>query len=141
MTRKRPAQLPEYAVSDEAAAYIADALMEIALQFEATHFAQIRRHYNPPRPHVTTTILGNSTCSAHIRPSERCVHSLVRPAPRAFFRPDRQISQPPRAGPVKAGRVFRGHPKGPGLDWSEHGGILDRIGAAGDAILYGNSNR
>jgi hypothetical protein len=33
-------------------------------------------------------------------------HSLVRPAPRAFFRPDREIAQPPRAGPVKAGRVF-----------------------------------
>jgi hypothetical protein len=33
------------------------------------------------------------------------VHSLVRPVPRAFF-PDRQIWQPPRAGPVKAGRVF-----------------------------------
>jgi len=31
---------------------------------------------------------------------------LVRPAPRAFFRPDRQSAQPPRAGPVKAGRVF-----------------------------------
>jgi hypothetical protein len=31
---------------------------------------------------------------------------LVRPAPRAFFRPDREIAQPPRAGPVKAGRVF-----------------------------------
>jgi hypothetical protein len=30
MTRKRPAQSPEYAVSDEAAAYIADALMELA---------------------------------------------------------------------------------------------------------------
>ena len=45
MTRKRSAQSPEYAVSDEAAAYIADALMELALQFEATHFAQIRRHY------------------------------------------------------------------------------------------------
>jgi hypothetical protein len=44
MTRKRPAKSPEYAVSDEAAAYIADALMELALQFEATHFAQIRRH-------------------------------------------------------------------------------------------------
>src|SRR5271169_5005913 len=28
------------------------------------------------------------------------------PAPRAFFRPDRRIPQPPRAGPVKAGRVF-----------------------------------
>ena len=31
MTRKRAAQSTEYAVSDEAAAYIADALMEIAL--------------------------------------------------------------------------------------------------------------
>ena len=41
----RSAHSPEYAVSDEAAAYIADTLMEIALQFEATHFAQIRRHY------------------------------------------------------------------------------------------------
>jgi hypothetical protein len=43
MTRSAPPH--QYAVSDEAAAYIADALMEIALQFEATHFAQIRRHY------------------------------------------------------------------------------------------------
>jgi hypothetical protein len=47
MTRKRPAQ---YAVSDQAAAYIADALMEIALQFETTHFAQIRRHYQSATP-------------------------------------------------------------------------------------------
>ena len=45
MTRKRSAQSHEHAVSDEAAAYIADALMEIALQFEASHFAQIHRHY------------------------------------------------------------------------------------------------
>jgi hypothetical protein len=45
MPRKRPENPPEYAVSDEAAAYIADALMELALQFEATHFAEIRRHY------------------------------------------------------------------------------------------------
>jgi hypothetical protein len=35
----------DYAVSDEAAAFIADALMQLALQFETTHFAQIRRHY------------------------------------------------------------------------------------------------
>jgi hypothetical protein len=48
MTRKRAA--PEYAVSDEAAAYIADTLMEIALQFEASHFAQIRRHYETITP-------------------------------------------------------------------------------------------
>ena len=50
MTRKRSAQSPEYAVSDEAASYIADALMELALQFEATHFAQIRRHYQSITP-------------------------------------------------------------------------------------------
>ena len=46
----RSAHSPEYAVSDEAAAYIADTLMEIALQFEATHFAQIRRHYQSITP-------------------------------------------------------------------------------------------
>jgi len=49
MTRKRSAKpLPEYALSDEAAAYIADALMELALKFEASHFAQIRP---PPQTH------------------------------------------------------------------------------------------
>ena len=37
--------LTDYAVSDEAAAYIADALMELALEFEATHLGQIRRHH------------------------------------------------------------------------------------------------
>ena len=50
MTRTRSLELPQYAVCDEAAAYIADTLMEIALQFEATHFAQIRRHYQSLRP-------------------------------------------------------------------------------------------
>jgi hypothetical protein len=44
MSRQRATQLPDYAVADEAAAYIADALMDLALQFEATHFAQIRRY-------------------------------------------------------------------------------------------------
>ena len=50
MTRTHSYDLPEYAVSDEAAAYIADMLMEIALQFEAAHFSQIRRHYESLRP-------------------------------------------------------------------------------------------
>ena len=62
------------------------------------------------------------------------IHSLVRPAQRAFFHPDRQISQPPRAGAVKAGRVFRRlsrPPVGLGLDWPEHGGMVDRIGVGG----------
>ena len=45
MPPKRSVRLPEYAVSDEAAAYIADALMELALQFEAVHLAQIRRYH------------------------------------------------------------------------------------------------
>jgi hypothetical protein len=45
MPPKRSVPLPGYAVSDEAAAYIADALMELALQFESAHFAQIRRHH------------------------------------------------------------------------------------------------
>ena len=42
--------LTDYAVSDEAAAYIADALMELALEFEATHLAQIRRHHHSLKP-------------------------------------------------------------------------------------------
>jgi hypothetical protein len=49
-TPKHSAKTPEYAVSDEAAAYIADALMELALSFEATHLAQIRRHYQSIAP-------------------------------------------------------------------------------------------
>jgi len=40
-------QLP---VSDEVAAYIADALMQLALDFENTHYAQIRRHYQALAP-------------------------------------------------------------------------------------------
>jgi hypothetical protein len=50
MTRKLKHKPSEYAVSHEAAAYIADALMELALQFEATHFAQIRRYYQSITP-------------------------------------------------------------------------------------------
>ena len=48
--RTRSFELLEYAVSDAAAAYIADIVMQIALQFEATHLAQIRRHCQSLRP-------------------------------------------------------------------------------------------
>jgi len=41
----RTEQEHDLAVSDAAAAYIAEALMQLALDFEASHFAQIRRHY------------------------------------------------------------------------------------------------
>jgi len=45
MARKRRTQQEhQLAVSDEAAAYIADALMQLALEFENTHYDQIRRH-------------------------------------------------------------------------------------------------
>jgi hypothetical protein len=50
MTRNRPDKLQQFAVSDEVAAYIADALMDLALEFEANHFSQIRRHYQSLAP-------------------------------------------------------------------------------------------
>jgi hypothetical protein len=46
--RHRTEQEYELAVSDEAAAYIADALMQ--LEFENTHYAQIRRHHQAIAP-------------------------------------------------------------------------------------------
>ena len=52
MTRKPRTTPSDEAVSDEAAAYIADTLMELALQFEAAHFAQIRRYYQSITPPV-----------------------------------------------------------------------------------------
>jgi len=37
-------------LSDQAAAYIADALMQLALDFENSHYAEIRRHYEAMAP-------------------------------------------------------------------------------------------
>ena len=48
--KRRTEQEHELAISDEAAAYIADALMQLALEFENTHYAQIRRHYQALAP-------------------------------------------------------------------------------------------
>jgi hypothetical protein len=48
--KRRTEQEDELAVSDEAAAYIADALMQLALDFENTHYAQIRRHHQVIAP-------------------------------------------------------------------------------------------
>ena len=51
MARKpRTEQEHQLAISDEAAAYIADALMQLALAFENTHYAQIRRHLQTIAP-------------------------------------------------------------------------------------------
>jgi hypothetical protein len=48
--KRRTEQEHELAVSDEAAAYIADALMQLALEFENNHYSQIRRHYEAISP-------------------------------------------------------------------------------------------
>jgi hypothetical protein len=48
--KRRTEQDHEFAVSDAAAAYIADALMQLALDFENTHYAQIRRHHQAIAP-------------------------------------------------------------------------------------------
>jgi hypothetical protein len=51
MARKhRTEQEHQLALSDEAAAYIADALMQLALEFENDHYAQIRRHHQASAP-------------------------------------------------------------------------------------------
>jgi hypothetical protein len=48
--KPRTERAREIAVSDEAAAYIADALMQLALDFDNNHFSQIRRHYEAITP-------------------------------------------------------------------------------------------
>jgi hypothetical protein len=48
--KRRTEQEHQLAVSDEAAAYIADVLMQLALEFENNHYAQIRRHHQAIAP-------------------------------------------------------------------------------------------
>jgi hypothetical protein len=46
----RTEQEHQRALSDETVAYIADALMQLALAFENNHYDQIRRHYEAIAP-------------------------------------------------------------------------------------------
>jgi hypothetical protein len=46
----RTEQEHQLALSDEAAAYIANALMRLALKFENTHYAEIHRRYQSIAP-------------------------------------------------------------------------------------------
>ena len=48
--KRRTEQEHQLALSDEATAYIADALMQLALDFENNHYAEIRRHYEAWAP-------------------------------------------------------------------------------------------
>ena len=45
-----PLLCPPVDLPDQAAAQIADFLMELALWFESTHLSQIRRHHQSMRP-------------------------------------------------------------------------------------------
>jgi hypothetical protein len=54
--------------------------------------------------------------------------SFVRPALRASSAPTTKNRSRSRAGPLKAGRVLRGHPSGLGLDRPEHGGTISQSG-------------
>jgi len=54
--------------------------------------------------------------------------SFVRPALRASSAPTTKNRSRSRAGPLKAGRVLRGHPSGLGLDRPEHGGRISQSG-------------
>jgi len=48
--KRRTEQEHQRTISDETAAYIAEALMQLALDFENNHYAQIRRHYETIAP-------------------------------------------------------------------------------------------
>src|SRR5882724_7823220 len=67
-------------------------------------------------------------------------HSLVRPAPRAFFRPDRKSRRRRAQGLSRLAASSR-PPEGLGLDWPEHGGMRIRSGleAAGFCARTGQS--
>src|SRR5215813_11289660 len=143
MTRRRKAKSPEYAVSDEAAAYIADVLMELALQFEATHFSQIRRHYQSIMPAPSTVSRQLDLFEKHPDRNRRKRNTsqsdprLLHPPPGPFFGSTRAASILPSRPPNLAAAArracqgwprLRGHPLGLGLDWPEHGGKLDWSG-------------
>ena len=48
--RKYRTEQQHQVLSDQAAAYIADALMQLALDFENSHYAEIRRHNEAMAP-------------------------------------------------------------------------------------------
>ena len=48
--KQRTEQEHQLALSDEAAAYIANALTQLALEFENNHYVQIRRYYEETTP-------------------------------------------------------------------------------------------
>ena len=157
MTRKPKASPPDHAVSDEAAAYIADALMELALQFEATHFAQIRRYYQsitppgagPRRRDPSGKAAQSSRPQAqdlgHLIPASSLPaggHSPARPALRAFaptpHRPSavrQRLARPhgQLAGSDRSGRKRTRRPPVAGRKFNPL--VLSEIQNAGDKRL------
>src|SRR5215468_9030160 len=70
--------------------------------------------------------------------SHQAVNSFVRPAPRAFFRPDRSFHSRRAQGLSRLAASSR-PPEGLGLDRPEHGGMLEGSGTAGRQNLTRHS--
>ncbi len=130
MPTKRSIPLPEYALSDEAAAYIADALMNIALQFESRPLGS-----NPPLPpsHRARACLVRQTPPFQRR-VEPAVLVLSCFAGILWFGPRREHSSVPaaksrsrRAQGLSRLAASSRQPEGLGLDGAEHGGILQPL--------------
>src|SRR5262245_35325753 len=138
--KRRTEQEHQLTVSDEAAAYIADALMQLALEFENTtpKYVATTKHLRQG----SSRIPASSISSANPRPATHSDRprgapalpptSSVRQRRRLFPRPDRGSPRPSRADAVKAGRhaklAARPHASRPSLYGGEHGGMLDPLG-------------
>jgi hypothetical protein len=82
MPRTRSLKLPEYAASDEAAAYIADMLMEIALQFESPTSPKSAVITSPSSQNLmiipaSSSIYSTNTRSTETRLSKRRTGDLI----------------------------------------------------------------
>jgi hypothetical protein len=95
MARKRRTdQEHELAVSDEAAVYIADALMQLALHFENTHYAQIRRHHeaNATDPDISSANRRHAIRAERLSALPSSVRFLCSTAPQALPPPRPRIA-------------------------------------------------
>src|SRR5664279_684955 len=82
----------------------------------------------PDEPISGIRLVWGFLCQGGVTPfwSSFAFHSFVRPAPRAFFRPDRIFPSPSRAAAVKTALLQRRRRLV--LDGREHGGRLPAIG-------------
>ena len=98
MARKpRTEQAHELAVSDAAAAYIAEALMQLALEFENNHYAQIRRHYQSIAHEPDHDPRQLDLFREQLPPRSWRRAEIMLSSPSSFVRPRRRPSSAPTA--------------------------------------------